>query len=251
MTLCFCDTVPVRRSLGLLLGVALLALSCGLVGTALGMGGETPAPSAPSERAAVSARPDAPQARPLLVVIGASFAAGVGAGHRSDAWPADLARMLHWRLAVSADPGAGYVNPGFRDRGPFARLAAGLGLAHLDPAVVLVQGGHDDIGEPLSLVHQRVASLLATIRREAPNARVGVVTVFWTGKRPSPAAMSVDRAIVAAARQADPPVMVFDPLAAHWRFPRIGDQLHPSPAGHRWIAIRLAAALQPHGVTQA
>ena len=51
-------------------------------------------------------------ARPLLAVVGASFSAGVGAGHLSDAWPEDLARIMHWGLIVSADRGAGYVNPG-------------------------------------------------------------------------------------------------------------------------------------------
>jgi hypothetical protein len=48
---------------------------------------------------------------------------------------------------------------------------------------------------------------------------------------------------VAAARQADPAVVVFDPLAGHWHFPRIHDHLHPTAAGDWWIAQRLAAGL--------
>jgi lysophospholipase L1-like esterase len=81
--------------------------------------------------------------------------------------------MMGWRFEVSADPGAGYVNPGAGHRGPFSRLAA---------------------------------------------------------------------------RHADPNVEVFDPLAGYWHFPRIGDHLHPTDAGHRWIAERLAAGLRGHQV---
>jgi len=55
------------------------------------------------------------------------------------------------------------------------------------------------------------------------------------------------QAIVAAARHADPAVIVFDPITSHWHFPRIGDQLHPTPAGHEWIAHRLARGLRAGG----
>jgi lysophospholipase L1-like esterase len=184
--------------------------------------------------------------RPLLAVVGASFSAGVGAGPRDHAWPEDLARMMGWRLAVSADPGAGYVNPGAGHRGPFDQLAARLHLAHLDPGVVIIQGGHDDIGRPLPLIRSRVESLISTIHHQDPHCRLAVLSVFPRG-RPSSAALATDQAIVAAARRADPAVLVFDPIASHWQFPRIGDHLHPTPAGHEWIARHLAAGLRDPG----
>jgi lysophospholipase L1-like esterase len=155
--------------------------------------------------------------------------------------------MMHWRLALQADPGAGYVNSGSRHRGPFARLAAHLHLARIDPNTIIIQGGHDDIGRPLPLIRARVESLIATVRREAPDARLAVLTVFPRG-RPTPATVATDQAIVAAARHADPAVLVFDPIASHWQFPRIGDHLHPTPAGHEWIARKLAGGLRGHGV---
>jgi lysophospholipase L1-like esterase len=187
-----------------------------------------------------------PGQRPLLAVVGASVSAGVGAGQRDHAWPEDLARIMGWRLAVSADPGAGYVNPGAGHRGPFGQLAARLHLARLDPRVVIIQGGHDDIGRPLPLIRSRVESLISTIRHQDPHGRLAVLTVFPRG-RPSPAALATDQAIVAAARRADPAVLVFDPIASHWQFPRIGDHLHPTPAGHEWIARHLAAGLRDPG----
>jgi lysophospholipase L1-like esterase len=182
----------------------------------------------------------------MLAVVGASVAAGIGPGHPRDAWPADLARLLHGQVVVSADPGAGYVNPGGGHRGPFSRLATRLDLARLDPSVVIIQGGHDDIGRPLSLIRDQVASLVRTIHREVPRARLAVLSVFARGSRPSGAAWATDRTIVAAARQADPAVLVFDPLAGHWQFPQIHDHLHPTAAGDWWIAQRLAAGLGRH-----
>ena len=182
--------------------------------------------------------------RPLLAVIGASFSAGVGAGSRRDAWPQDLARILRWRLVVSADPGAGYVNRGEGERGPFASLAARLDLRRLDPELIIIQGGHDDIGRPLTLIRERVESLVGRIHRQAPQSWLAVLSVFARGNRPSAAAVATDRTIVGAARRADPAIHVFDPLAGHWHFAQIGDHLHPDAAGDRWIARDLAAALR-------
>lgn len=216
------------------LAVPLLALGCAVVGVRAA--GDPPV-HAVAAAAPGPTPPDRPQ--PLLAVIGASFSAAVGADSRGNAWPEVLARTLGWRLAVSADPGAGYVNPGFGHRGPFARLAANLDLRRLHPSVVIVQGGHDDIGEPPSMVSERVTQLIQQVRAASPRSKVDILSVFTTGDRPSPAAVATDTAIVTAARQADPEVTVFDPLTAHWRFPRIRDQLHPSPAGHRWIADQL------------
>jgi acyl-CoA thioesterase I len=189
----------------------------------------------------------APARRPLLAVVGASFSAGVGAGHPDQAWPEDLARIMHWRLALSADPGAGYVNPGVGHRGPFAKLAGPLHLARADPAAIIIQGGHDDIGRPLPLIRARVESLIAGVHRECPRSRLAVLTVFPRGV-PTPATRATDQAIVAAARHADPAIIVFDPITSRWQFPRIGDHLHPTPAGHEWIAHKLAGGLRADGV---
>lgn len=233
----------VRRRLAVATGVlALVAVAGGGAAAAVTLAGS----QASGQQVTVTA-PHQPAARPLLAVVGASFSAGVGAGHHEHAWPEDLARMMGWRLAVSADPGAGYVNPGAGHRGPFSRLAARLHLSHLDPGLVIIQGGHDDIGRPLPLIRSRVESLIRAIRHEDPRGRLAVVTVFPRG-RPSPAALATDQAIVAAARRADPAVLVFDPIASHWQFPRIGDHLHPTPAGHEWIARHLAAGLRAPGI---
>ena len=73
--------------------------------------------------------------------------------------------------------------------------------------------------------------LIASVHRACPRSRLAVLTVFPRGV-PDPATRATDRTIVAAARQADPAIIVFDPITGHWQFPRIGDHLHPTPAGH-------------------
>ncbi|MBO0874926.1 MAG: SGNH/GDSL hydrolase family protein [Pseudonocardia sp.] len=236
--------------LPLALGVAVVSLRAADVPPVAGdppvhaVAATTPGP-APGSASGPAPGPTPPaRPRPLLVVIGASFSAAVGADSRGNAWPEVLTRTLGWRLAVSADPGAGYVNPGLGHRGPFARLAADLDLRRLNPTVVIVQGGHDDIGQPPGLVSARVTQLIQQVRAACPRSKVDILTVFSTGDRPSPAAIATDTAIVTTARRADPGITVFDPLTEHWRFPRIHDQLHPSPAGHRWIADQLVVTMR-------
>ncbi|HEY2701891.1 MAG TPA: SGNH/GDSL hydrolase family protein [Pseudonocardiaceae bacterium] len=189
-----------------------------------------------------------PPHAPTLAVVGASFAAGIGAGSPDHAWPADLGRLLHWRVVVSADPGAGFVARGDHDRGPFDRLAGALDLSKLNPGLVIVQGGHNDAGASQALIAQRMRALIETIRQQAPNAKIGVLSVFCDQQGPTRAQRESDATIVGAARRADPSVLIFDPLAGHWQFPRIHDHLHPTPAGHQDIANRLAAALGRAGV---
>ncbi len=197
--------------------------------------------------------PPAPATAPLVVVIGASFAAGVGVNRQpEDAWPAILARLIGYRVKVFADPGAGFVNKGDGALGPFSKLLAQANLATLDPALVIVQGGHNDANVNSATERAAVVSLFASIRREAPRARVGLLG-FFAHQLPLsvPADLRViDQEIVSAARSAVPNLLVSDPLAARVLFPRIGDSLHPTAAGHTYIALRVATSLVRNGVVQ-
>lgn len=208
-------------------------------------------PASPLVSTAAETQFAGPPHAPTVAVVGASFAAGIGAGAPNHAWPADLGRLLKWRVVVSADPGAGFVSRGDHGRGPFDRLTAALDLPKLRPDLVIVQGGHDDVGQPQALIGQRVGQLIDTIHREAPDARIGLLSVFSDQHGPGPGMRGTDAIIVAAARHADPSVLVFDPLTGPWQFPRIHDHLHPTPAGHQDIANRLAAGLARAGVVNA
>lgn len=186
--------------------------------------------------------------RPLLVVIGASFSVGVGAGSSKLAWPEDMARLLRWRLIVSADPGAGYINRGTDRLGPFSRLLGRIHLARLHPRLVIIQGGHDDIGWPPRLERIRVRRLVQRIEREAPGAQIAVVSVFSARRHPRQRAWAIDKAVVSGAKAADPNVLIFNPIRSQWSYPRLPGHLHPTRTGYRWLAHRLVHLLAKNGL---
>ncbi|MBO0852318.1 MAG: SGNH/GDSL hydrolase family protein [Nocardia sp.] len=189
-------------------------------------------------------------AEPTLAVVGASIAAGTGAPGPEQAWPALLAKAIGWKVAVSADPGAGYLALGQHRRGPIRRLMDGLDLKRLHPAMVLVEAGYNDIAWPTSVVNAAVQDSIREIRTESPTSSIGLITVFPHGDRPTPEMSDTDTTIVAAARSIDPGVYVFDPLAMHWDFPRLPDRLHPDQLGHQWIADRLTTEFRTMGIAR-
>ena len=189
---------------------------------------------------------------PRLAIVGASFTAGVGSGP-GRSWAVLLARHLGWDAVVDGVPGAGYVRAGVGrpgSRGPVAAEITRAGLRVLQPSLVIVQAGHDDIGVPPTLERRRVEQAVDVIRAEAPRAKIVLLTVF-PGRSHRAAAYRTDLAIVAAARAADPAVVIIDPLAAGWRYSHVRDGLHPTAAGSAWIAVRVAAVLREYGVRPA
>lgn len=189
--------------------------------------------------------------RPLLVVLGASFTAGVGPGAPTRAWSVELARALGWRSLVVGASGIGYTHPAGR-LGALPRLVDTIGLAHLHPSLVVVQVGHDDWRTPLAVEARRVRGFWAALRRALPASRLATITVFAPGRRPGPRLRALDRVIVHSARAADPALLVMDPAALGWRFHREHPGgLHPSAGGDRQIAGWVLAFLRAHGIRPA
>jgi lysophospholipase L1-like esterase len=187
---------------------------------------------------------------PVLVVVGASITAGVGAGDPAGSWAVLLASQLHWNAFVYGVPGVGYVHPGLGGQGPVAAEITRAHLRLLQPALVIVQAGHDDMSVPPDLERLRAEQAVAQIRAEVPRARIALLTVFPGRSRP-PALYQIDQAIVAGGKAADPQVIIMDPLASGWQFPHARDGLHPSPRGSVWIADTVAGILRQHGVSPA
>ena len=195
-------------------------------------------------------QPDRRPGVPTVAIVGASITAGVGAEDPAGSWAVLLARQLHWNAFVYGVPGAGYVLPGLGRKGPVAAEIARAHLRALQPALVIVQAGHDDMSVPPGLERDRVEQAIARIRAEAPQARIALLTVFAGRSRP-PAIYRTDEAIVAGGMAADPQVIIMDPLASGWRFPHARDGLHPSPQGDAWIAGKVAGILRQYGMRPA
>jgi acyl-CoA thioesterase I len=187
---------------------------------------------------------------PTVAIVGASFTAGVGAEDPAGSWAVLLARQLRWNAFVYGVPGAGYVHPGLSRKGPVAAEVARVHLGALRPSLIIVQAGHDDMSVPPDLERLRVEQTVAMIRAQAPGAQIALVTVF-AGRKRTPDLYQIDQAIVAGAYAADPQVIIMDPLAEGWRFPRARDGLHPSPLGDAWIAGKVAGILRQYGVRPA
>ena len=187
---------------------------------------------------------------PRVAIVGASITAGVGPGNPDSSWAVRLAHLEHWDAVIYSDPGAGYVRRGILRQGPVAAELAWVGLRALRPALVIVQAGHNDIGEPLQLERQRVAQAIALIRAEAPRARIALLTVF-PGKSHAARVYQTDQAIVTAALAGDPGVIIMDPLTGRWVYPRVRDRLHPTADGDLQIELKVAEILREHGVVPA
>jgi acyl-CoA thioesterase I len=159
-------------------------------------------------------------------------------------------RQLHWNAFVYGVPGAGYVHAGLGRKGPVSAEVNRVHLGALRPSLIIVQAGHDDMSVPPDQELIRVEQTVAMIRAQAPRAQIALVTVF-AGRKHRAALYRTDQAIVAGAFAADPEVIIMDPLAEGWRFPRAPDGFHPSPQGDTWIANKVAGILQQYGVRPA
>jgi lysophospholipase L1-like esterase len=193
-----------------------------------------------------------PHRLPTIAIVGASYTAGIGPNNPELSWAVVLARLLHWNAVIYGVPGAGYASASPSGRGPMSRMLGQEDLHSLSPALVLVQAGHDDLGVPGVLEQRRVQAAMGLIRSAAPGARIGLVTTFAISPGGTPALRRIDHAIITGGTTADPGVIVMDPLAGHWNFPRaVGNDLHPTAAGDAWIAHKVAAALRAHGIRPA
>jgi lysophospholipase L1-like esterase len=188
---------------------------------------------------------------PVAAIVGASFTAGVGPDNPVQSWAVRLAQELRWNAVVYGVSGAGYARGGPGGARSMSSLLEAEDLGRLNPELVIVQAGHDDVGVPAAVEASRVRAVISQIHAAAPHARIALLTTFSVTAAGTPALRTTDQAIVTAAEAADPAAVIMDPLADRWRFGHAHGGLHPTAAGDQWIAHRVAAILAANGVRSA
>lgn len=209
------------------MSVSRLAVSVGIGVVVVASAGSVGAVSA-DPGSAVSAA----DARPI-VVVGASISTGTAVSGVVT-YPRMISAIAGRSVYLSARGGAGYHDGGI------AGLAQAANLTERNPSLVVLQAGSNDVGAPSEAVAAQVRQVVTTVRRQAPGAKVALITVFPSIRGGGDAARTTEATIVGAARSVDPTVSVISPLSEGWAYQASADG-HPDAATHQKLAERVAA----------
>ncbi len=238
-------------------GVA-LALLLVLAAVALGMWRPwAPLPSAAPIGAAAQGEGAAPAAivpvplvlpeHPTVLVFGDSWTYGSAATVPTEGYAYQLAGLLDGQTIVDGVRGSGYLKPGL-DGPAFGERIAALDPA-LHPDLIVIQGSINDRAEGEAGYREAVTAAWDALATKYPEAAIVVL-----GPAPhelpvgaTTARIDADLADLAAARG----WWYISPIAHDWITPQnyldvidvdLGRK-HPSTAGHRYLAEKVAAAL--------
>lgn len=222
-------------------GVAVAVVTLVVLVGALLAPGSTLSKNAPPRHALVS------RESPLydVAVVGDSYTTGsTEGGNGAQGWTAltwrKLARQgLEVAPSVAAEGRAGYVVRGYQGN-VFGDLVPRAVTA--DDALVVFFGSRNDQGaDPLTLAGMTQQSF-ATARRLAPRARLLVIGPPWPTADVPPAVLQIRDVLRITASMAG--ATFVDPIAERWFVGGPGligaDGVHPTDAGHAYMAERIA-----------
>lgn len=203
-------------------------------------------PTATPQATAAAATPAV--RRRLAAFLGDSYTTGwVGAGIGRAGWPSIVARTFGWKSRNRAVAGTGFVNPGWTSQPMRTQVAE---IIRMRPGIVFVAGGHNDRRYATRRSAAAADAVLERLRRGLPHATLVVIGPIWQDGRPAASIIALRDHLRRKARSMG--AIFIDPLREGWFTGRahryIGsDGIHPTNAGHRYIAARVIANLQRHG----
>lgn len=212
-----------------------------------------PAPTAaPASSPGTGARPGAlaslapvkaPIARRLVVFLGDSYTSGyLGIGEGSDGWPAIVSGSSGWRMVNLAEPGIGFLNPGWTT--PVRTQVAEA--IRLKPDLVILAAGHNDEHYGTDRTARAADAVLGELGAGLPGAILVVIGPIWYDGSPVPTIVALRDHLRAGAAASG--ALFIDPIAGRWfagsNHQLIGaDGIHPTSSGHRHIARLVLDAL--------
>jgi lysophospholipase L1-like esterase len=193
----------------------------------------------------------------VVMFLGDSYTVGDRGVQPESTYASATARLFGWQVVVGGRSGTGYVVKG---RGPQAFL--GLFESQLGwrpaPDMLIVSGGHNDWRYPAAQVAAAAHLLLERARQRWPGTHIVLLGPLWGTGAPVPGAVAVRDALKGLAQQLGVPFV--DPIGEKWitgdlltgkgNAPRYikKDRTQPTPAGHLYVATRLAADLKRMGL---
>jgi lysophospholipase L1-like esterase len=178
------------------------------------------------------------------VFLGDSFTSGWnGAGMGARSWPRLVADDQGWRTVNLAVPGTGFINPGWTSQPIGSRVAEAI---RRGPDVIVVAAGHNDSRWSAAATAKAADDVIDRLHVAAPDALLMIVAPIWQNDSPPQRCLAFrDHLRLKAASIG---AVFIDPLAGGWfggaSHRLIGpDGLHPTDAGHRFIAGRVLTAL--------
>src|SRR6476469_1629987 len=199
-----------------------------------------PADGPSSDPAGATSTSPASAVRAKVVFLGDDYTVGAGASSPRAGWTAQVATALHVDASTVAQTGAGYVQQGV---GGNAYQALVSRVVALEPAVVVVSGGRNDVGYPARRVRNAAQQLFATLHTRLPEAQLVAIAPWWGDSTHPGKLTKVDTAVQDGIEAVHGAYLdVPDALVGHpdW----MADQADPNDRGYSAIATSLIAPLR-------
>lgn len=198
---------------------------------------------------------------PRTVVIGDSFVDGTGGtGGQPSNFVSMFGHYMGWNnVRCAGEGGTGYLATGGGGGKEKYRDRVTADVAAWGAEIVIVQGSVNDGNTAANLIGAEADLLFASVKAAAPLARLVVLLPFAISGTQTAGNIANRDAIKVSALAAGADLIV-DPIADAWftGTGRVGtpsgtgnsdlymgsDNVHPSQAGHEYIARRLTAAIQ-------
>lgn len=194
---------------------------------------------------------------PVVMMFGDSYTAGTSQTAPERTYAAQTGRRLGWQVIIGGRAGTGFLaKVGGRD---FGALYADQLAWRPAPDMVLVSGGHNDVGRPAAAVAGAAQRLLTDMGRRWPGTHLVLMGPMFGGDAPRDGLRIRDALRGVAIRLR---IRFIDPVDAQWitgdrrrgrgNAPKyvMRDGVHLNEAGAGYVADRLAEKLRDLGLAQ-